>query len=443
MSIACWRAAGLLCLALATAPGPALAQGAAPQSQAASRASFEQAEALVSQGRFDDARRVLAGVPRADEYTRTYGAFVDGRLAEGMGRYVEARDIYRGVLNRYPDLARVRLHLARVLTALEDVEAARHHFDFVLGAPDLAAPLADRVRSDLRALENIKRWSAQAYVTMAPTTNMTSGTSQDSVNIGGLYFSPSQSGRKRSGVGVLYGADLVYAAPFSDNWGWLTTLSTAHRDYVGKTFDDRSARASAGVRYTLPAGVVTAELVGQRRWFGGQEYMLGVGPQLTARGFIGSHNRLTASVSAMAQRYDDLTYQNGHKVAASASWDRFTGPGQFLRVGATFEREATRNDHLSYNEFGGLVGYNFDLPWALTLYPEASYAVRAYDGDFPLMAQARRDRRFVGSLMLVKKDLSLWGFAPRLQVSYTDNRSNVKLYDYDRLDTSLTLTRAF
>ncbi len=79
----------------------------------------------------------------------------------------------------------------------------------------------------------------------------------------------------------------------------------------------------------------------------------------------------------------------------------------------------------------------------MTLYPETAFSIRNYEGDFPLMSQARRDKRFVGSLMVVKKDLSLWGFAPRVQVSYTDNRSNVKLYEYDRLDFNLTLTRAF
>jgi tetratricopeptide (TPR) repeat protein len=432
-----------LVLAAVLAPAPSLAQQGADSAVATARATFEHAEALVAQGRFDEARAVLAAAPRGDDYARTYGAFVDGRLAEATGRLTVARDAYRAILARHPGLARVRLHLARVLTALEDVEAARHHFDFVLGAPDLAAPLADRVRADLRALDNVKRWSAQAYVTVAPTTNMTSGTSQERVSIGGLDFKPAESGRARSGVGVLYGADVAYAAPFADDWGWLATLSTAHRDHSGRAFDDRSVRASAGLRYTLPAGVVTAEMTGQRRWFGGRDYMLGFGPQITARGFVGVANRLTASVSAVAQRFDELGHQDGRRISASASWDRFTWPGQFLRVGALFERETTRSVHTTFSEYGGLAGYNIDLPWALTAYPELSYAWRTYDGDFPLMGRPRRDRRFVAAVTLLKKDLSLWGFAPRVQVSYTDNRSNVKLYEYDRLDASLTLTRAF
>jgi len=128
-------------------------RAAVDQDVASARAAYEQAEALIAQGRFDEAQKRVARIPRTNDYARVYGAFLDGRLAESTGRLTRARDIYRAILNTYPSLARVRLHLARVLTQLEDADAARHHYDFVLGAPDIAAPLAERVRTDVRALE--------------------------------------------------------------------------------------------------------------------------------------------------------------------------------------------------------------------------------------------------------------------------------------------------
>jgi hypothetical protein len=337
----------------------------------------------------------------------------------------------------------VRLHLARTLTRLEDHEGARRHYDFVIGAPDIAAPLADRVRQDARALEGAKRWSAQAYLTFAPTTNMTSGTSQDRVQIGALDFTPAKSGQRKSGIGALYGADFAYSAPLSDDWGWIATLATQQRDYAHRAFDDRSAQASAGLRYLLPAGVASLELTGQRRWFGGADYLYAFGPQLSARVFAGQRNRFTVATSALAQRYDAETYRDGPRFTLNASWDRFTAPGQFLRLGLLAERDGARSDHLAFREFGGLIGYNLELPYAVTLYPEIAFARRDYDADFPLMNEPRRDRRFNASLAVVKKDLAFAGFAPRFQVGYTDNRSNVKLYQFNRLDFNLTLTRAF
>lgn len=421
---------------------PALAREAADASQNA-RAAFEEIERLIDAGRFEDARKGLAAVARADDYAQVYGAFVDARLDEATGRLTRARDAYRRILADHPGLARVRVHLARTLARLEDHEGARRHFDFVLGAPDLAAPLAERVRQDARALDGAKRWSAQGYITLAPTTNMTSGTSQDRVKIGFLDFTPAKAGRRKSGVGALYGADLAYSAPFLDDWGWLATLSTMHRDHAHRGYDDRSVRASAGLRRVLSAGVATLEMTGQRRWFGGADYLYAFGPQASARLFVGEANRVTLSGGAIAQRHDADSYRDGMRYSLSAHWDRFTMPGQFLRMGATFERETVRNAHLAFREFGALIGYNLDLPWSMTIYPEAGFAWRDYDGPFPLFGAPRRDRRMTGSITLLKKDLTVAGFAPRLQVSYTDNHSNVKLYDYDRLDFNVTLTRAF
>ena len=411
--------------------------------EAAERTAFEQVEHFIAQRQFVDARRHLAAVPRVSDYARVYGAFVQARLDEETGRLTLARDAYRKILDSHPGLVRVRLHLARTLAKLEDSEAARRHYEFVLGAPDLAAPFADRVRADLRLLDGAKSWSAQAYLTVAPTTNMTSGSSQDVIIIGGLPFTPSQAARRRSGVGAMYGADLSYAAPVKGNWGWVGTLSTVSRDYQDSNYDDRTARVSAGARYLIPGGVAMLEMVGNRRWFGGEGHQFSFGPMLSTRFFASERDRVTAAVSFAEQRYDAATYLNGHRVTSSVNWDRFTLPGQFVRVGALFDRDKTRSAHTTYNEFGGLVGYNVETPWALSIYPEAAYAYRAYEGDFPLLNEPRRDHRFVGSLALVKKNLSFFGLAPRLHVSYTYNMSNVKFYQYDRVDTALTLTRGF
>ena len=432
-----WRS---VCLALLLA---SFVSPAARSDAAAEKAAFEQAEQLIEAHRFDEARKLLAATPRESGYARIYGAFVDARLAEDTGRLTTARDAYRKILEAQPSLARVRLHLARTLAKLADNDAARRHYEFVLGAADVTAPYVDRVRADMRLLDGAKSWSAQGYVTVAPTSNMTSGASQDVIIIGGLPFTPAAASRRRPGIGALYGADLSYAAPVSGNWGWVGTLSTVNRDYQGSAYDDRAARASAGVRYLVPGGVAMLELVGNRRWFGGAGYQYSFGPLLSTRFFATEKDRITASASFAEQRYDDANYLNGHRISLAASWDRFTWPGQFVRVGASYERETARNDHMAFNEFGGLVGYSIETPWALSVYPEFAYAYRAYEGDFPLLNEPRRDHRVVGSLSLVKTNFTLFGLAPRVLVSYTYNFSNVKFYQHDRIDTALTLTRSF
>jgi hypothetical protein len=78
---------GLLALLLVSPLAPARADD-----DAQARAAFEQAEALIVERRFDDARRVLAATPRNSEYAQVYGAFVQARIDEETGRLTTARD---------------------------------------------------------------------------------------------------------------------------------------------------------------------------------------------------------------------------------------------------------------------------------------------------------------------------------------------------------------
>ena len=431
------------CLACFAFAAHGMAQPAAPHTDARARQSFEQAEAAISLGRFDDATRLAASVERDTPYTQIYGRFVEARIAEATGRLTVARDIYRSILADHPGLARVRVHLARTLSALEDTDAARHHYEILLGAGDIDASLIDRIRTDKQALEQQKRWTASSYITMAPTTNMTSGTSLTAVDLSGASFTPSNASRKRSGFGAIYGGDAAFTAPLADNWGWLATLLTQHRDYANRDYDDRSVATSAGLRYLLPAGVLTAELTAQRRWFANDAYQFTTGPRVTLRSFIDHQNRVTVVTSFVLQRYDDLTYQDGRHASVSASWDHFTAPGQFVRLGLLYNDEKTKLSHLDYHEAGLVAGYQLDLPFAIAAYPEVTLSWRPYRGDFPFASAPRRDRQASASLTLVKKDLSVFGFAPRLQATYIRNKSNVGFYDYDKLDGNLTLTREF
>src|ERR1039458_4813623 len=140
-------------------------------------------------------------------------------------------------------------------------------------------------------------------------------------------------------------------------------------------------------------------------------------------------------------RIRDMVRLNGNR--SSVSFDRFTLPGQFARIGVAFDQEKTATDFWTYSEYAALVGYYAELPYGVTVYPEVSYAARDYSGIFPFMTGPRQDRRWSASLSLTKRDLLIFGFAPRLIYTYTANYSNVGLYAYDKHSVISLLTRAF
>jgi hypothetical protein len=69
--------------------------------------------------------------------------------------------------------------------------------------------------------------------------------------------------------------------------------------------------------------------------------------------------------------------------------------------------------------------------------------MRDYEGVFPFMGEAREDLYVELRATFLKSNLAWQGFTPRLGLSYYVQKSNVALYDYDRLAADVTITKEF
>ena len=88
-------------------------------------------------------------------------------------------------------------------------------------------------------------------------------------------------------------------------------------------------------------------------------------------------------------------------------------------------------------------GFYTDLTWGISLYTEARFTQRSYDGDFPGMSSARADRQYDLTATLTKRDWNWAGFAPKFEYGFTHATSNVVFYDYDAHSFNMTLTKQF
>ncbi len=226
---------------------------------------------------------------------------MQARNDEETGRLTTARDAYRKILETHPSLARVRLQLARTLAKLEDTDAARRHFEFVLGAADATAPYVDRVRADLRLLDGAKNWSAQGYVTVAPTTNMTSA----------LRRTSSSSADCRSSRRIRPAASPASAHCMAQTS--LTRRPCRAETGVGRDALDRQPRLSGiaammiaacaraqACAISFPAASRCSKWSAIVRWFAGSGYQYSFGPLLSTRFFATEKDRITGAVSVAA-----------------------------------------------------------------------------------------------------------------------------------------------
>ncbi|MER2604459.1 MAG: surface lipoprotein assembly modifier [Siculibacillus sp.] len=406
------------------------------------RAHLLTIEAMIEQGRIVEARDALAATPRTEEFARVYGGFLDARIAEATGDLSAARDGYRAILAERPELARVRHSLARVLAAIGDHQAARHHYELILGA-DVGSDVAERLRNDIDAMNRAKHWTAQVMFSLVPTSNLSNGTAAGSVLIGGIPFVPAAAAQQKGGLAAVYGVQIAHRMPVFDDMGILSTFGTTHTDGPGRTWDQRTVEATIGPQFRLGAGVVTLEALASRTWFGVDPYSLTWGARLGGRFLLSDQWRLTASTTLTRQQFDQAPWQTGPRSTTTVALDRSMGSHGFVRLKATHDHQKAELAHLSHHDIGGSIGFYWEAPWGITVFPEVGHAERYHTGDFPLTSSPRHDRRTSIGTTVTKRDLSILGLAPKLIYSYTRNTSNIDLYTYSRHDLNLTLTKEF
>ncbi|HWL03435.1 MAG TPA: porin family protein [Xanthobacteraceae bacterium] len=452
----CVGAAVLLALS-----GPALARSAAqPGVHAASAGAAQQAgqpatsrDLLHREHAFLDGveAEMLAGDPHAAarrlasvEYDTASGfiraRFLLGMAYRRMAQPQRAVPIFREILAAHPGFPRVRLELAQALAEAGEYESARFHIQHVI-----AAGVDDTVEGRLRAMDRsllaMRPWQFSAHVSVAPSTNINSGTSATSFTVGGLPFVPAN--RQKSGVGLRYGADLGYRHELGGPLSLLFAGGFAQTDHQHVVYDHTYGYVSAGPQISLRTGRVGLDFSYGRSLEGGRLAVSTFGATAYTRVALTPQTRIDLSVGVFEDTHDFRPYYNGHRLSLQGKLDRFLSSTSFVRLIAGYGRTSTEALHFRSNAFTGGLGWYNEFRWGLTGYAEVTYRHAPFVHVFPGLNAPRLDRGVVGRLVITKRDLDLWGFAPQVELSLARTWSNMPLYAYDNRTVNMRLIKDF
>lgn len=451
--------------AAATKPGPAWEQvSIADLRQRWPTLPFElrvaAIEQLIANGAFDDADALLTNLnPPPGAGPEIDARFLRGALRKAQGQLPEAIAIFRELLAAHPKLTRARFELAHALFLQQEDEAAQHHFDLVRGA--LNNPDLDRVvQSFVDQMAQRRRWTASAYFSIAPSTNLNQGADTRTVSFNGLDFSLDEHTHRKSGVGVVAGFNAGYRYPLTDRLDMVVGGGANARQYEEDVFNDYVATGEVGPRYRFDWGDVGLYATASRRWFSRDAYQLGktapsghtigadpyalfMGGRLAISTRFSPQDVSNSSFACLQKRYDVFVWQDGWNCSEQLSIDHFIDSSTFVRLLGGFEMERTHTDNQNYMAGNVGVGVYHEFGWGVTLYGQMTYTRRAFDGIYPTTTYARNDNRYDASLMITKRDWQIFGLAPSLQYTYSLQDSNVDFTNFDAHGVSITLTKKF
>jgi tetratricopeptide (TPR) repeat protein len=432
-----------VCLALAVACLAVPPSTRAQETNAGQRTitEIEAAAILIQAGRLDDAKRVLAHVlqimPGDNE-----AIFLTGMIAVSEKRYDDAIAAFRNILASEPDRERVRLELARAFFLEADYDNAERNFKFAR-AGDLPDEVKINIDQYLAVISRLKRWSFVADVALAEDTNANGATSARQVDIYGLPFTLSDNARQKSGTG--------FTVDIGGEWSPLLSPNTkarfgahVHRaEYGGGNFDDMTISVYAGPQFMLGQWLLDAAATGFRRWYGNSAYSRGVGGRGRIAYLATPQLQLATGVDITSIAYEWIKDQNGSVVSGNLEATYTLSPSSFVRTVAGIGLQDARARAYANTVHWLSLDYYRDLPWGFSVNLEPALSWTGYDARLAAFGATRFDHAWALRVDLLNRRIEYGGFAPRLSFIHVTQSSNISLYNYDRNQIQVGMTRQF
>lgn len=417
----------------------ALLAGAAAPAYAAN--TFGQLKALIEDGHYAEARDFAAHASKSPELNKLNLAFTDALILKVEGRYAEAAAAMRAILSDHPNLTRVRGELADTLLHMGDTEGATFNFELLANA---AADTGQRnfYESYLTAIRRKRPWTLDAYVALAPSTNINNGISGSTVIIGGVPFDAS-SHAGESGVGLSYGVAGTYRFDLAPGWDFTLGARTNGSLYLDHAFDKDGVSAFGELARTAGDWRVGVSLAADRTWIGWDGFNWDIGPQLSVSRTFGAAGTLIGTAGWKALSYDQTPAYNGGETDLGLRYLKSFGPAANVGVGFLYSGVDAQVAANAYDRYRPSLDFYKELPHGLLANISLAYERRQYRGDFFLMGTPRVDDEIDASVGVTLRGVSWHGFAPKIEYTFSRNESNVALYRYTSHAIGFYLTRKY
>ena len=380
--------------------------------------------------------------------------FLLGSAALELGKNTEAVFALERVLAVQPNSAPARAQIARAYFNLKETEAAKREFEIVKKqtVPPEVSVTIDRFLDAITRVEETGRTTIHGFVEfgIGYDTNVNSATAENQLAVpafGGLVFSLAPSASEQADQFFSFGGGLNIQHPFSKQFTLFGGLAYQNRtNFHESDFSTYYYDANLGLSYRWDRD--TLSLAAQYNSFFVDNPQVYSDAYRNASGATGQwqHDFDSRNQVSIFLQYSDLAYpgqniRDADRYVGGAGYAHAFGRGSVITyVGVYGGTEKQKDD--SVPELGNdLYGARFGAQWNLnekySIFANASGERREYGGPDPLFLVTREDTQYSASgglIFVPKKNLRI---TP--QISWTDNRSNIDINQFDRVIFQVTL----
>ena len=404
---------------------------------------------------FELLRHVIQAAKAEGDIDTTNIRFLAAQALLKMGRPAHAAVILGQLAVERPELHRVRLDYASALFTLGHDEHAGNIFRELRGKEDLPAPVRRNVEGFLERIRARQRFQVNFDLGFWRDNNVNHAPEQDSVEVpifGGLEFELDEQAVKawvaRTGLNLRWRhTPLLGGRAFIETRGGVARNTAINAEDHNRTWLSLSSGPRWRYAMTLAGerrpGMVRADIGGERRWRGGDEYAVSGWARLGLEQAIDRNWSAGASARVWETWYDKLDSDlDPFGQSVELNLTRRLGIG-YLQAGARLAQELTDRRNLQWQGWGTSLDYATVLGQNWNLKAQAYIDERYYEGTYALFRKSRKDRTYLASLTVSNRALALAGYMPELTLGWSQTDSTIPLYDRKNRIMMLGLRRLF
>jgi tetratricopeptide (TPR) repeat protein len=442
----------LSCLALISSLGLA-AKPVEPSAQQVSeyQASTETTRVkllirLAKSGQHELAASLLKRYPLTEKFGKNRQLFVEGLILKARGNLTGAAKNYRAALADDPSLTLVRAELAQTLFILQEDESAKHHLNLLVAeAPNEYE--AQGIRSFIDTIDARRPFTFNAYVSVAPSTNVNNGSSNKTIYapLWGVDMDIDDDSREQSGIGFSTGLSAGYSRRLGNDFSLVLGGGFNASIYTDSSYNMYGASQSAELRYLLTGGFLGAGLVASENMKNdeiGLSYY-SYGPRVSLQKALTPQDRINLSSVYEWRTYPDTSTSDGTALMIDGSWNHAFDSSLTASLSAGYDRIKTELDFTSYETYSGGFGLYKELSKGITVDLNGEVRFSEFDAMHPIAGVVREDTRLIGTVAITKRDFNIWGYAPAIEYTYVYNDSNISLYEFDSHAVDFRLSKNF
>lgn len=364
----------------------------------------------------------------------------------------KAISLYIQILNRQPNLPRVRLELARAYFLNQEYEDAQLQFELVKGS-NLPPAVLEKIDIYLTLIRRKKDWNFDFSMALVPDSNINqaSGGKEECIALGNILLCRPLEEEKKS-IGFEIGGTFTNYLHFNRDLSLYNIIMVNALEYEQGTFDDYQFFIATGPRYTFENGEISIQPTFRKRWYAGNQYNEEYGVQLNTQTVLNRfilNNRVSYSKNIYNDSYID-SFLNGNTTIFNTQLRYIINDRTFIQAGVTYQKDNTKIK--SYGSDGWRYGLGIYrvLPYGFSFFSELSLNDLKYHDsqlyiteDYHISENTRKDKIVQFFLYISSSMFEEFGITPSLQYIYTKSTSNIWTHEYSRQRLNLFFNYRF